>query len=103
MSKGKKYDNGKLRMDLIPPLVIESLAKVLTYGADKYGDSNWKGVSVNRYVAALWRHVIAYGKGEDIDKESGLLHLEHALTNVAFLIYKYYKCKSDKSRNVIPK
>jgi len=36
---GKKFDEGKLRMDLIPPAAIYGLAKVLTYGSEKYGQN----------------------------------------------------------------
>lgn len=40
--KGIKYDDGKLRIDLIPPEVIRALAMVFAYGADKYGRWNWE-------------------------------------------------------------
>lgn len=87
--EGKKYDNGKLRYDLIPPEVIEALATVLTYGSDKYGDNNWQGLedANRRYYAALMRHVESWRKGEEQDQESGLKHLSHVLCNAAFLLY----------------
>lgn len=82
-----KFDTGKPRYDLIPPSSMAGLAKVLTYGAKKYKPNNWKEVdSLDRYVAALYRHIEAWRQGEKVDSESGLLHLEHALTNVAFLL-----------------
>ena len=89
MTEGKKYENGKLRYDLIPPEVLESLAKVLTYGSEKYGANNWQGLAdfEPRYYAALQRHLNAWRQGEAADKESGLHHLEHALCNVAFLLW----------------
>ena len=40
-----------------------------------------------RYLDALYRHLQAYRFGETVDPESGLHHLTHALTNVAFLHY----------------
>ena len=85
---GVKYDSGKLRMELIPPEAIEALAKVITYGANKYSDDNWKKVSKDRYIGALMRHLNAYRKGELYDDESGLTHMAHILTNAAFLVYK---------------
>ena len=85
---GVKYDAGKLRMELIPPEAIEALAEVITYGANKYNDDNWKKVSKDRYIGALMRHLNAYRKGELYDDESGLTHMAHILTNAAFLIYK---------------
>ena len=85
---GVKYDSGKLRMELIPPEAIEALAEVITYGANKYSDDNWKKVSKDRYIGALMRHLNAYRKGELYDDESGLTHMAHILTNAAFLVYK---------------
>jgi len=85
---GVKYDTGKLRMELIPPEAIEALAEVITYGANKYSDDNWKKVGKDRYIGALMRHLNAYRKGELYDDESGLTHMAHILTNAAFLIYK---------------
>jgi len=82
-----KFDTDKLRYDLVPPSAFEGLAKVLTYGAKKYKPNNWKNTDdLDRYVAALYRHLEAWRKGEQCDEESGLKHLEHALTNVAFLL-----------------
>ena len=86
--QGKKYDKGKLRHDLIPPLWHNALAEVLTHGAEKYGDDNWLGVASpeSRYYAALMRHLQAYREGEIIDQESGMSHLRHAFTNLGFLV-----------------
>ena len=85
--EGKKFDAGKRRHDLIPHEAINALADVLTYGADKYGPKNWeKGMAWGRLYAATQRHLIAFKAGEDMDAESGIHHLSHAMTNIAFLI-----------------
>ncbi len=81
-----KFDSEKLRYELIPPSALEALAKVLTYGARKYKAENWRKGEINRYTGATFRHLEAWRRGEDIDKESGFLHLELLLTNVAFLL-----------------
>jgi hypothetical protein len=85
-----KLDDDKLRYELVPVEVEEELAKVLTYGAKKYKANSWQNVEPfnDRYYAALRRHVAAWRKGEVIDKESGLHHLSHALTCIAFLLSK---------------
>lgn len=86
--EGKKYDTEKLRTDLIPIAVTNGLAQVLTHGAKKYGDRNWEsGIDFNRIYGAAFRHLFAWWDGEDIDPESGLNHLKHALCNIAFLIH----------------
>lgn len=83
-----KFDTSKLRYDLIPTSTTKALAQVLTYGAKKYKPNNWQNVDdPDRYVAALYRHLEAWRDGEKADKESGLPHLAHALTNVAFLLH----------------
>lgn len=83
-----KFDTGKLRYSLIPPSATKALAEVLTYGAKKYKPNNWQKVDdVERYMDALYRHMEAYRSGEKFDQESGLSHLAHAMTNIAFLIY----------------
>ena len=88
---GKKFDEGKLRFDLCPPEAEEGLAGVLTCGANKYGDRNWeKGIAWGRVYGAVRRHLQAFWKGEDLDPESGLPHLDHALCGIAFLT-TYYK------------
>lgn len=85
--QGKKHDGGKPRLDLIPPEVIIALGEVLSYGADKYGDRNWeKGFKWGRLFAAIQRHLWAFWSGQDLDPESGLPHLYHALAGITFLI-----------------
>lgn len=37
---GKKFDNDKPMMNLLPFEALEEVAKVLTYGANKYGKDN---------------------------------------------------------------
>ena len=82
-----KNDLGKLRYDLVPINALEELTKVLTFGAKKYADRNWeKGFEWGVVYAALMRHITAWWRGEDIDPESGLSHLSHAMCNIAFLI-----------------
>ena len=84
--QGNKFDADKLRMDLIPPAAITGLVKVLSMGAKKYGDYNWyRGVEYNRLYAACLRHLVAWWGREELDPESGLSHIDHAMCNLAFL------------------
>jgi len=97
---GTKYDTGKPRYDLIDPDVELQLAKILTTGAIKYADDNWKKVpdSGRRYYSALRRHLEAWRMGESIDPDSGELHLSHAYACLHFLIwFELQKGKGDES------
>lgn len=84
---GTRANEGKLRFDLIPASADAALAKVLTFGARKYSDRNWeKGMPwCKGMLASIKRHLHEFEKGNDYDAESGLSHLEHALTDIAML------------------
>lgn len=86
---GVKLDTGKNRLELIPVELLESVGRILTFGAEKYTPNGWKTVpnGKERYYGALLRHLVAWKKGEIVDPESGLPHLDHMACNIAFLIY----------------
>lgn len=85
--EGRKHDDGKPRMDLIPPEALYALGRVLEYGAAKYADRNWEqGFAWGRSVAALKRHLSAWEAGQGCDPESGMPHLWHVATNAVFLL-----------------
>lgn len=88
---GRKDDRGKIRYHLIPPLALQEIARVLTYGGDKYGDDNWRKVMAaaggpTRYLDAALRHIQAWRMGEDSDGDSGRHPLAHAIVSLMFLL-----------------
>ena len=88
---GLRYNQGKLRYDLVEPHAFRDFVEVLTDGANKYFDRNWqKGLSWTSVLASLKRHIAAIELGEDYDPESGRLHIAHAACNVHFLNAFYY-------------
>jgi hypothetical protein len=88
---GKRDNQGKVRVDLLPPFALEQMAKVFTFGATKYEPHNWKkGMAWSKVLASLKRHLLAFESGEDYDKETGLLHSAHIMANASFLT-EYYK------------
>jgi len=78
----------KERYDLVPFAALREVTRVLGFGARKYGDENWRKVerARGRYLAATFRHVIAWQQGETNDAESGLHHLAHASCCLFFLL-----------------
>ena len=95
--EGVKFDTGKLRMDLLPPDALEAMARILTSGAEKYGERGWeRGMAWSRPYAALLRHLLAWWGGQDTDPESGHPHLWHVMTNAVFLVsYEQRKVGED--------
>lgn len=84
--QGKRFNEGKLRYDLCPAFAQQQYAEVLTKGAKKYGDNNWrKGMPWMSVIASLERHLMAFKQGENYDRESGNLHTAHIMCNAAFL------------------
>ena len=83
-----KSDKGKYRPTLCHQSLVEAVARVRMYGAEKYGDDEcWKRVEEQRYRDALYRHWLAYLENPDgVDEETGLLHLYHVACNVDFLV-----------------
>ena len=83
---GLKFDSEKPRMDLLPPKAIFEVAKVLGFGAEKYGPENWRLLDnlQGRYTAGALRHIFAHMNGEELDPESGTSHLAHALCCLLF-------------------
>jgi hypothetical protein len=82
-----KYDNDKIRYDLLPPEGVEAVAVILTGGAVKYTARNWEqGMDWSRPFGACLRHLFAWWRGEDRDPDTGKSHLWHAATNIFFLI-----------------
>lgn len=89
VKESPKYDEGKLRWNLLPIEQLEEVVKVLEYGAIKYEANAWQGVNdgLNRYTNASIRHLTEYLKGNKIDNESGLSHLSHSITNLLFMMW----------------
>lgn len=89
----RKFDNQKNRWDLMPFRALDLVARIMTYGAQKYGDRNWEsGLSeefATRQLAAAFRHLQSHMTGVKFDAESGLPHLAHAATDVLMALELY--------------
>ena len=84
--EARKFDTEKVQMELLSEPAIEGLARVLTYGAKKYAADNWrKGMGWRRLIGAALRHLFEFMRGNDLDAESGLPHIDHALCCLMFL------------------
>jgi len=84
---GAKYDDGKMLAWLCIgsfARALSAVAEVTTTGAKKYAPDNWIKVpdGENRYMNAALRHLLALGRGEATDKDSGHLHKAHAAWNL---------------------
>lgn len=69
----------KVSLQLVPPVLMIEVAKVMQHGADKYGAFNFResNIAATVYVGAILRHCLAIADGQDIDPESGESHWAH--------------------------
>lgn len=73
----------KGRYDLISPIMIERLAKLLQRGAEKYDDRNWeKGMPLSVYMDSGMRHLYKFLEGHR-DED----HLIAAIWNLQALLH----------------
>ena len=82
-----KNDDSKVRLELLSPIAMTEIARVLTFGAKKYSEHNWRnGFKWSRLLGAAMRHLLAFIGGENKDPETGLSHLAHAGCCIMFLL-----------------
>lgn len=78
----------KVPLHLFPETARIMGAMGLLDGMLKYGRANWRkaGIRASIYYDACNRHLDAWFEGEDVDPDSGLPHLAHAIACIAIII-----------------
>jgi len=95
--QAKRFNRGKPRLSLLlaAPDALEGITRVLEYGAEKYGRDNWlQGLPFTEVVDSALRHLLKWFKGEELDEESGLPHVDHIACNVLF-ICQFWRTHND--------
>lgn len=84
---GKKFDSGKLPWHLFPWDSAKEVVKVLELGAEKYGERNWEqGMKWSRLFNAAQRHLVPFfQEGENLDPDTQICHLAHAICCLMFM------------------
>lgn len=111
MSEGKKHDNSKADLGLIPLCALEECAKAFMLGEKKYGRFNFtEGIEVNRLLAATLRHVNQAIWESEIDLEGQTMHLGNAMASLSMAIFtiknhphldnRYIKYKEQNKKSV---
>lgn len=88
-AKKNDFVDKKLRWDLLPLKEIEKIVKVYTAGSEKYGENTWQSLpnGYDRYKAALFRHLLEYEKGHEVDEETGCEHLSQVAWNAIAMMH----------------
>lgn len=116
MNKARRYNQGKLRYELLPEYALRDIVEVYTKGAHKYtiyndddsikddGSNNWrKGLSWMSMLSSIERHIKAFKQGEDFDPDLGTKHLANAAWGIMGLLeyYKIYPQGDDRSHGYL--
>jgi len=116
VGKGRRYNKGKLRYELISNVALKEIAKIYTAGAEKYtirdddgniisdGSNNWRnGLSWMDCIASTKRHIEKFIEGIDIDEETNTLHLGNACWNLMTIIdyYKSFPQGDDRPKRIL--
>lgn len=78
-SNGAQQSASPYRPELLPPLAVLSVSKILKDGADKYGAENWRGLTVSDNLSHALTHIFAYLAGDKSDD-----HIDHAACRLLF-------------------
>ena len=94
--EGKRYNEGKVPLELVPSSLMFAVAEVLAVGAKKYAPRNWeRGMNWTTVLGCAMRHLFKWVSPmhSDFDEESKLNHLWHVAANIAMLIEYENTCK----------
>lgn len=80
---GASESKTNLRFDLLPPVEIATIAKILGEGSVKYGEDNWHGITTESNLNHALQHIYAFLAGDESDD-----HLGHAATRLLFAMWK---------------
>lgn len=78
----------KVPLSCIPVRVLWRVGLAMLEGAAKYGRHNYRGAGVRASVyfdAVVARHLFPWWEGEDVDKDSGLSHIDKAIAGLMVL------------------
>ena len=101
--KALHFSEGKVGVDQLPVEVLQEWASVFTFGEKKYARDNWKkGTDYHQFYGSALRHIFKWWAGEDVDPESGINHIAHALWNLAALRYYQIHGLGTDDRNPLP-
>jgi len=72
----------------VPVAPIFMVGEVMRLGIRKYGLTNWRHdpISASVYYNAAMRHLLSWWDGENLDSESQLPHLAHAVACLMIML-----------------
>ncbi len=91
-SKGGKQSRIAERPTLLPPKATLAVSAVLTTGAAKYGNSNWKLIDVEAHLDHAMRHILLYLANDATES-----HLSHAACRLLMALEMTYAVQDSEA------
>lgn len=100
VSQSERFNQSKLRWNLVDFQSTAEMLKVLEFGANKYAPDNWKkGLHREETLESIQRHLIELFNNKEFDDESKLHHMGHIMCNAMFYLYHHRNNSFAKTRN----
>jgi hypothetical protein len=77
------------RWDLLPARAIEEVARVMSVGAKKYGEENWRGLSVAEIHNHTIRHAVNFNRTNELED------LSHAACRALMALEIYLEAQDE--------
>ena len=85
----------------LPYNALEQVCRVFMYAVEtKYPRDNYKlapGLPLESYIQSMWRHLVQYLRGEEVDIESKLSHLSHLACNCFMYLWTKKEYHNEKA------
>lgn len=79
--------SARTQWDLMPWRELESVARVITFGAAKHSPNGWQEEDPESHFAAAMRHISQRRTGQKTDSETGEPVLAHAVCRLLFMMW----------------
>lgn len=75
--------------ELLPPIAVTEVAKVLEHGAAKYDAWNWTAIPSHMHLRSAMGHLFSFIAGDTTEGGDRYHHLTHAATRILFAVEMY--------------
>lgn len=104
IKQGPKFDNSKIRLELIPVRAKRKIAETYMAGTCKYSEESHRtGFSNKRLLGAAERHLDELKFGFDIDEDTGCLHAAQVIFCMISYLENYFNDRQDLDDRWVPR
>lgn len=88
-AQGGKQSYQPGAFELLPPIALTEVAKVMAHGAAKYEAWNWTAIPSHMHLRSAMGHLFSFIAGDTTEGGDRYHHLTHAATRLLFTVEMY--------------